>query len=380
MVNGFSILAESFDLMLLYRLRGRPKSIQFWLRWLVVACILPAAIGATVLLVRSYQQDRLNLESARIGVARALMQVVDGELAGAASVLQVLAMSPLLASGDLADFHRMASQAVAKTFGNNIVLQQLDGSQLVNTLKPFGAPLPVRDNADPQHPVSEATKVAVSDVFIGAVAAHPLVRVVVPVIIEGKIKYTLSMGFFSENLGKMLLRQNMPAGWVAAIYDRQGIVAARTKAADEFVGKPGAAEAVRAVASSMEGALKTVNLEGNPVDATFSRSTFSGWAVIIALPAAMATAGLKHSLLLNATGALTAFILGAALAQRIGQRISDSITALSMPALTLGSGGTVMLPPATLSRSMHFERSCWRPRTLSSSACRNGMRRKMPSA
>lgn len=334
--------------MFLSGLYDRPKSIQFWLTGLVVACILPAAAGAAFLLVQSYNQERSNLATARIGMARALMQAVDGELAGAASVLQLLALSPALASGDFASFHQMATQAVAKTSGNTIVLQQLDGSQLVNTLKPFGMPLPAHATVASWPPVPEATTAVVSDVFTGAVSARPVVTVSVPVIIDGRVRYSLGIGIFCESLGKILLRQNMPAGWIAAIYDRHGIIAARTQAADLYVGKPGAAEAVRYVAQFPEGALKTTNLEGDAVYSTFSRSVFSGWTVIIAVPAAMADSALKHSLLLNAAGAMTALVAGAALAQLIGDRISTSITALGAPALMLGSGGPVALPSSSI--------------------------------
>jgi hypothetical protein len=112
--------------MLLRGRYGRPRSIQFWLTWLVVACILPSAVGVAFLVIRSYEQERSNLETARIGVARALMQVIDGELAGAASVLQVLALSPLIASGNFAGFQDRAMHALTTTSGNNIVLSRPD--------------------------------------------------------------------------------------------------------------------------------------------------------------------------------------------------------------------------------------------------------------
>jgi heme A synthase len=42
----------------MWKRRRRPKSIQFWLTWLVIVCILPAAVGAAVLMLRSYEQVR----------------------------------------------------------------------------------------------------------------------------------------------------------------------------------------------------------------------------------------------------------------------------------------------------------------------------------
>ncbi|MDQ2764336.1 MAG: response regulator, partial [Pseudomonadota bacterium] len=272
------------------------------------------------------------------------MQVVDGELAGAASVLQVLALSPLIASGDFAAFHDRAIQAKAITAGDTIVLSQLDGSQIVNTLRPFGTPLPAYGDTKLQQRTIAAGKPVVSDVFIGPIGGHAMAAVQVPVIVDGKAKYTLSIGFLSEGLTELLLRQKLPDGGVAAIYDRRGTIAARSRAADRFVGKLGAADAVRYVAAAPEGAFASKNLEGLPVQATFSRSTFSGWAVVIAVPASAATAELKLSLWLNAAGAVAALLLGVALARHVGRHISRSITALRLPALALGSDTPVVLP------------------------------------
>jgi hypothetical protein len=123
---------------------------------------------------------------ARIGVARALMQVIDGELAGAASVLQVLALSPLIASGNFAGFQDRAMHALTTTSGNNIVLSRPDDAQVVNTLKPFGTPLPAYGAAGLQRRTLEAGRPVVSDVFIGPVAGQAIVAVEVPVIIDGK--------------------------------------------------------------------------------------------------------------------------------------------------------------------------------------------------
>ena len=328
--------------------RRRPKSIHFWLTLLVIACILPSAIGAAFLLVRNYEEDRDHLEAAHIGVARALMQAIDGELSGASSVLRVLSESLLLTTGDLAAFHERATRAVATTSATHVVLSLPDGQQVLNTLKPFGTMLPSFLDEDLRRRTIETGGLVVSGVFYGPVAEQPITAVQMPIFKDGQIKYTLSIAFSSHRLGEMLLRQNMPAGWVAAIFDQNGIVAARTKAANQFVGKPGAAAAVRFVRAVPEGAFVGATLEGQPAHIVVSRSAFSDWAVVIAVPAAVATAELRHALWLNGFGALAVLLLGAALARLIGMRISRSITALAEPALALGSGKPLRLPPSSI--------------------------------
>src|SRR5260370_35766457 len=116
------------------RIKPPRRTIRFWLNYLVLACILPATVVATFLIMRSYAQERASLERDTVATARALMQVVDAELTGIQSAIQVLALSAHLASGDLAKFHAQAQEAVRATHGTNIVLTDANGQQLINTL------------------------------------------------------------------------------------------------------------------------------------------------------------------------------------------------------------------------------------------------------
>ena len=328
--------------------KGNLRSIRFWLTLLVITCILPSAIGAAFLLVRTYEADRAHLEAARIDVARAVMQAIDGELRSASSVLRILSESPLIAAGDLAGFHVLATQAVKTTSANNVVLSLPDGKQVMNTLKPFGAPLPSHGNADVQRRTLETRGLVISGVFNGPVAGQPLAAVQIPVFIDGDIRYTLAIAIFARRLGEILLRQNLPPGSITALYDQNGIIAARTKAADQYVGKSGSAEAVAYVKRNTEGTFVGHTLEGVAVHSAVSRSAFSGWAVLIGAPASVATAELRLRLWLNGFGAMAMLLLGVALARLISTRIAGSITGLAAPAMALGSGRPVGLPPSSI--------------------------------
>src|SRR5882672_1480182 len=120
----------------------RSRTMQFWLGWLVVGCILPAALVTGFLIVQSYQRERASVERDMVGTARALMQAVDADLNGFHSILQVLATSRSLAHGDLRTFYDEAMAVLPTQIGSNIVLHDPTGQQLVNTVKPYGTPLP----------------------------------------------------------------------------------------------------------------------------------------------------------------------------------------------------------------------------------------------
>ncbi len=105
-------------------------NIRRQLTKLVLACVVPAGLASTLLIVHSYQQQRTNIELSTQETARALVQAVDQELASGTTALRALATSPYLATADLAAFHRQAREAMKHMPGNNIVLSDASGQQL----------------------------------------------------------------------------------------------------------------------------------------------------------------------------------------------------------------------------------------------------------
>jgi hypothetical protein len=120
----------------------RPRPVLFWLRFLVVICVVPP-IATTALAIRtSYEREHAVLAESIVRTARDLMQAVDLDLASATAALQVLAISPDLDSGNLSAFRDHASEVLLSQTGNGIVLTEATGQQLMNTLKPYDEPLP----------------------------------------------------------------------------------------------------------------------------------------------------------------------------------------------------------------------------------------------
>ena len=237
--NGSGLVGKlAVNSMRLSQKRIAPRrTILFWLHCLVVACVLPAVAITTIIINHSFTQDRASLERDLVGTARALSQTVDAELIGVRSALLILAMSPYLASGDLARFYEEAKQVLNAVDGDNIVLADVNGQQLINTREPFGTPLPLRGNLEQHRRVIETGQPVISDIFFGAITKKPLVSVEVPVLFDGKPRYGLSMAIHPERLSGILRRQKMPSDWVAAIVDSSETIVARTIGGDEFVGK-----------------------------------------------------------------------------------------------------------------------------------------------
>ncbi len=322
--------------------------IQAQLTRLVLAALLPAALAAALLIVYTYERQRVNFEHNTLDTARALTQAVDLQLASGRIALQALATSPYLASGDLAAFHRQAMAVMPDLPGDNVVLSDASGHQLINTLRPFGEPLPRNSSPEQLRRIFETGRPVISDLFVGELVGRPLISVGVPVHRGGQVVYDISMAFFPERLGEILRRQELPAGWVGAIFDSQGTVIARTHNADRFVGKRAVPAVVQGLARQTEGQVETETLEGIPSVVVFSRSSVSNWSVGIGIPQAILRKELRTSIYWVIAGTVVLLALGIAFAQLFSARIARSIRGLIAPAAALGRGEAIVVPPLEL--------------------------------
>src|SRR5580765_7586521 len=172
----------------------RPRTILFWLRWLVIIAIVPAWAATALTITLSYQRARVMVESDTVDDARALMHVVDRDLTSATAAMQVLATSPYLTFGDITAFYDQAREVLSAQTGNAIVLTDPTGQQIMTTLRPYGETLPRAGAPELLRTILETGKPAISDLFIGATSKRPQVAAGAPVIRDGRIVYSLTMG------------------------------------------------------------------------------------------------------------------------------------------------------------------------------------------
>jgi hypothetical protein len=288
---GIRVLSHARD-----KLLKRRKSVRAYglpSRWrigtvlllLILACLLPGILGVAVLFAREYLNGRAQLERDMIATARAMVQSVDTQLFKARITGQVLSTSTALARNDLEGFHRRAREVIATTrVGMNFVLTNESGQQLVNTLREFGEPLPRHGNPEIPRRVFATGLPEISEIYIGGVLRKPVISVDVPVMDNDRVRYVLSVGVSLDDFNAILAAQHFPPGWVSAIFDNTGTIAARTHAPEAFVGQKGTVEYIQRISESLEGSMQTVTREGIPTLSVWSRSSVTGWSVGIGIP------------------------------------------------------------------------------------------------
>lgn len=340
----------------------RVPSIRSKLVLLVTACVLPASLMAVVLIAHDYQRTRELLLSNLLGTARAMVSVVDRDMTSIESSLIALGTSPYLASKNYRAFYQQARNVLktqAEQGDINIALLDRSGKQYINTRRPFDAPLPSRSRFKGIEAVFDTAQPVISDLFVGEVTQKPLLVIGVPISLQGngKVDYSLNAGIFPERFEKLLHQQKLPEGWIAAIFDGNGNIIARTRDMQQYVGKPGTPEMIQRMAAATEDTFISTTYDGVQVHTVFSRSSLSNWSLAIGIPTQSITDELHNTLfwLSFATLALLASSLTAA--WLIGGRIAESIRGLTGPALALGSGDVVSVPPLHLREADEVGRS-----------------------
>jgi len=315
---------------------------------LLAAFTVPTTIAVVALFLHAYGRERAGIERASQHVARALMLAIDRELGSARAALEALATSPSVDAHDLQAFHAQAIEVLHARPGNVLVMSDASLRQVVNTGQPQRAGLPRHGNPDALRRVLGSARPQVSDLYFAPTVGKLLSSVDVPVVREGQVRYVLSMQYSGASLGAPLARQQALPGATVTIYDGKTriIWSSRTQGAD--VGQRASSALAAGIALGPEGTVDEAGPDGRGLVTVFSRSALSNWSVAIALQRSALNAGLWRSLewiVLVGCGLLA---LGVALVALIGARLEQAMRGLVPPAIALGRGEQLVLPPLPL--------------------------------
>jgi PAS domain S-box len=312
---------------------------------LVFSLLIPATIACGVAVLFAYSHERARSEEYLLRTTQALAEAVDRDLDTIVRKLEVLATSPSLAHGDLPGFWQRASKAVTDE-GMWVVLTRRDGQQLVNTLRPFGTPLPHHSQQENVDRVFQTARPVISPVFTGPVSGQPTLAIDVPVIgPDGQVAYSLAMGILPSALRTLVTSHSLPDTWLAAVFDTNFGTVARSRDVDRFLGKAPSPVLLDAMKVSDAGVTDAVSLEGIPTRVAYGRSPMSGWRYAVGVPKTELVASIYQTLLLFSATALVLLAVGTVLALRIGRTLSTAITTLVPAAENLGKGEPVALSP-----------------------------------
>jgi PAS domain S-box-containing protein len=245
-----------------------------------VAIILPLLIAFGLLLYHTVQSEREQLHERMVQTLDDLHNDINRDISRSITLLHTLASSPLLQKQDWAAFHQQSIAALPGT-SHYIVLIDTSGHQIVNSYVPYGKAPALTGDPETLRRVLAARQPVVSDLFTSLVVKAPVYNVSVPVFQDGEVRYVLSLGCLPDEIEQILRDQTMPPEWVTTVWDRNGVIVARSRDMDAFAGVV-VPESLRP--PSRPGP-RVRNADGEEVLRTSLISDRSGWGIAVSVSA-----------------------------------------------------------------------------------------------
>jgi len=335
--------------------RLMPKTVRGTLVCLlagIVASLALATAGIVIQQVRANQRE----QSERLGaIAAALLGAIDAELARGQALLETLAVSPQLKTGNFRAVYEYARVAADLETDRVVVLVAADGQPVFSTGAEWGKVLPnVLQVADEDRQVEwnghqlplgsgdlisralRTNSVAYSNLYYAANVGRPAVALAIPVMVPGHARHALLLSL-SPALLQQIVRKSVTAPDVlVAVADRDGLVVANNSASMAQIGQR--VLLTTAMLHQQSGVFSATTREGSEVNGAFAVSDRNGLTVGAYEPAS--------SLLADASGLawiglyLAVFGAGVALVHFHSRQLVVPVTQL---AAAVSSGGA---PPA----------------------------------
>ncbi len=322
------------------------RNISCHLLSVVVAALASMALITVVLLAWNMSAQRKYAEAEMSITVRAIAVALDQQLLITTTALESLAAT-MMEDDDPERLYRIAQTIKAKhPYWSHVTLRDAEGALVFTTAVPYGTPVP--EAADLNSEIAETIvsgRPQISNLLYGPIAGAHAAGVLVPVRSKNGQRFALIAVVTTSKWEDLLLTQQIPSGWVAGIIDRSGVVVARTRAAEQFVGKPAPGWVQEAVRMAPFGQATGSALEGEPLSLVFARSAVAGWTVAFAAPAAVFETPLRRSLWTATAISLLALGCVSLLVLRYARRLSRSIAGLARVAEAMQTPGAPLPPP-----------------------------------
>ncbi len=334
---------------------SRPKllpTLPALLFRLVLACLLPALLGAGIMIYMEHERSRTLLKESTLLSVQDKLHAVDIQLAQAELFTQTLAISENLTRQNFAIFHEKTLRLLNESKLNlSVILYDASGQQLLNTNTLYGAPLGKRQDLGQLQSVFATGRMVRSTVISRTSDGHAMVGILAPVFSGQKVVYALAVGFSPQKLNPILSLQHLSADTITAIIDSTGTIAARSHEAEKFIGQKALPELRKQLEKQSQGSFDFTSRVGNTIHATYSRSPSTSWTFVVGIPHQSLEAPLSRNLGGLLLGSVLLLGLSLVSAELIGKRIAKSVWGLHDAAVALGAGDLTEVPAGATSET-----------------------------
>ena len=318
---------------------------------MAAAILLPVVLASAIALEKIREGERSAALRGLQESVRATALIVDREAQGSLSALKALSHSAHLETGNFEAFYQQAGALDRKPDVWTALLDER-GQQVVNTLLPFGTPLPAALPAARERVVRvlASGQPLVTELILGPVTGKLQTTIYMPARSRsaGGKSYVVAHGISADHWRQVVLQQRIPGEWIVALIDRNGKFIARSHKAAELVGRDARPELVAAAGGAPSGTIRHATVEGVDAYDAFDHSDLTGWTVAIAAPTELVDGPARRAMLLAMSGLAMAVVAALIAATAFGQRFIRAIESAGRAAVALGKGERPVPRPTAL--------------------------------
>ena len=307
---------------------------------LVTLSLLPVLAFAAVMTVIFWHQQRQAFEQRYLERVRAMSIALDRRLDASTQLLYGLATANELDEDDLRGFYARAMRvaAVEPDWGT-IALVDWSGQERLNLQRPFDDSLAVSvAGLEAFQRAVRTGGAAFSGLTPSPRGGVPTTLVFVPVVRDGTTRAVLYATLSPAVWLRFLSLYPVTTDATMTLLDQNGIVIARTLNHEKWTGRYPAGTLLENSRRTLDGAYRSIGLEGQRFYSAHSRSRLTGWTIATGVPTASVEAALWRSTVGVMLGATLSVLLAVALAIVLGARVTQPVSALVDRARALANG------------------------------------------
>ncbi len=326
-------------------------SLQSYFTAIVALAVLPVLIFSVAVTNRLLRDERETSERLLRKTADELALAFDQEVVSTIRTLEAISRSVPLREQEWRSFHRQLSEILrSQPTWSSILLHSANGDWLLNARLPFGQRLGPALEPDSLRELSLNAKPTVSKLIrlppeLKTDFTHAF-AIRVPVLNgKGKVVYILSAVISTNALHTLVQRfSQAPGESVRAIVDPEGILGARSRSPEKFVGAPASETLRNLFKESDHGLHSTFTLEGERSYSSYRRAPVSGWYAAVAVPRDYLDATARQTHLTVILAGVFILFLSGLTAFYFSRWLKKSIRAGANGAATLARGRTPQIP------------------------------------